>query len=404
MTNEYFESYDNIGVHNLMLRDGPRVEKYREAIMKSKDSFKDKIVMDVGSGTGLLSLFCAQAGAKHVYAVEACEGISELSKAIIEANNLSDRITVINGVIEEIELPDGVEKVDIIVSEWMGLYLLHESMLNSVLYARDKWLREEGLMYPSLAYLYVCPVEMESYLEKNMKYWTDFNGLNFEPIAKIYRQLLIEKPLVEEIEVSQLIDNDEKIIASFDLKTVPIRDLESIQQYNISFMAQKDCNLHGFAFWFDVIFNTDNGEQVTLKTGPDSQQTHWKQTITLLPEALNSFIRNKYASVPGGGLALKEGDEFESYVILNQLDDNTRCYEIDIGVCLKDENGNTIDDQKGWYEGVDQEEGEDEESDEEECPRPCDCGQMKCLIIKTAMEKYQAEAEIDRQNEEMKTK
>jgi predicted RNA methylase len=125
----YFESYDNISVHNLMLRDFPRVFKYREAIMASKAAFKDKIVMDVGSGTGLLSLFCAQAGAKHVYAVEASEGIYELSKAIVKANNLEDRITIINGVIEEIELPNGITKVDIIVSEWMGVYLLHESML-----------------------------------------------------------------------------------------------------------------------------------------------------------------------------------------------------------------------------------------------------------------------------------
>ena len=64
-----------------------------------------------------------------MYAVEACKGIYELSKAIVDANNLSDKITVVNGEIEKIELPDGVKQVDIIVSEWMGVYLLHESML-----------------------------------------------------------------------------------------------------------------------------------------------------------------------------------------------------------------------------------------------------------------------------------
>ena len=47
----------------------------------------------------------------------------------MNANNLSDKITVVNGEIEKIELPDGVKQVDIIVSEWMGVYLLHESML-----------------------------------------------------------------------------------------------------------------------------------------------------------------------------------------------------------------------------------------------------------------------------------
>jgi tRNA1(Val) A37 N6-methylase TrmN6 len=69
-----------------------------------------------------------------VYAVEACKGIYELSKAIVEANNLTDKVTVINGEIEKIELPDDTNEVDIIVSEWMGMYLLHESMLGYKLF------------------------------------------------------------------------------------------------------------------------------------------------------------------------------------------------------------------------------------------------------------------------------
>lgn len=171
---------------------------------------------------------------------------------------------------------------------------------------------------------------METYLTENLNYWSDYEGLDFQPIAKIYRQLLIEKPLVETISTSQLIDDDKKILASFDLKTVDAAELESIQQYNINFVASKKCNLHGFAFWFDTIFTTDS-ETVTLSTGPESPETHWKQTIALLPEALDAFIRNKSNDY----LQLNEDDEFECYVIMNQLDDNDRCYEIDIGVDLK---------------------------------------------------------------------
>lgn len=101
--------------------------------------------MDVGCGTGLLSLFCAQAGAKHVYGVEASKGIFELAKSIVSANGLTDRITLINSEIEKIaNLP--VDRVDVIVSEWMGFYLLHESMLSSVIYARDKWLDSNRLI------------------------------------------------------------------------------------------------------------------------------------------------------------------------------------------------------------------------------------------------------------------
>jgi hypothetical protein len=65
---------------------------------------------------------------------------------------------VIKGKVEEVELP--VEKVDIIISEWMGYSLFYESMLDTVLYARDKWLKPDGLMFPDRATLYVCAIEV----------------------------------------------------------------------------------------------------------------------------------------------------------------------------------------------------------------------------------------------------
>ena len=63
----------------------------------------------------------------------------------------------------EISLPEGVDKVDIIISEWMGYCLFYESMLDTVLYARDKWLAPGGLMFPDRATLYVCGIEDRQY-------------------------------------------------------------------------------------------------------------------------------------------------------------------------------------------------------------------------------------------------
>jgi protein arginine N-methyltransferase 1 len=60
------------------------------------------------------------------------------AKKIVEANGLSDRVTLLQGKMEEVVLP--VDKVDIIISEWMGYFLLYESMLDTVLYARDRYL------------------------------------------------------------------------------------------------------------------------------------------------------------------------------------------------------------------------------------------------------------------------
>jgi predicted RNA methylase len=71
-----------------------------------------------------------------VYAVEASD-IADLAIQIIEQNGFSNKIKVIKGRMEDIDLP---EKVDVIVSEWMGFFLLHESMLSSVIYARDRYI------------------------------------------------------------------------------------------------------------------------------------------------------------------------------------------------------------------------------------------------------------------------
>ena len=92
----------------------------------------------MGAGSGILSLFCYRAGARRVYAVEACPGMARPLQEVVAANGASDVVKVIAGRVEDVPdpLPDG--PVDVIVSEWMGFYLLHESMLDSVLNARDR--------------------------------------------------------------------------------------------------------------------------------------------------------------------------------------------------------------------------------------------------------------------------
>lgn len=67
---------------------------------------------------------------------------------------------------EEVVLP--VDKVDIIISEWMGYFLLYESMLDSVLYARDKYLVKGGLMFPDEATMYMAAIEDQEYKEEKI--------------------------------------------------------------------------------------------------------------------------------------------------------------------------------------------------------------------------------------------
>merc|ERR1712141_150970 len=127
----YFDSYAHFGIHEEMLKDEVRTLTYRNSMLNNKHLFKDKVVLDVGCGTGILCMFAKKAGAKHVYGID-MSSIIDHAKTIVKDNGMENDITLIKGKVEEVE---------IIISEWMGYCLLYESMLDTVLYARDKWLK-----------------------------------------------------------------------------------------------------------------------------------------------------------------------------------------------------------------------------------------------------------------------
>lgn len=83
-----------------------------------------------------LAVDALQAGAKHVYAVDASPGAADLARKVIAANGLSSKITVITGRAELVDLP--VKRVDVILCDWMGNMLLHDGLLPTLLRVRDR--------------------------------------------------------------------------------------------------------------------------------------------------------------------------------------------------------------------------------------------------------------------------
>ncbi|GFQ81076.1 protein arginine N-methyltransferase 1, partial [Trichonephila clavata] len=100
-----------------------------------------------------------------------CSGIVEHAENITKENNLGHIITIVKGKVEDVEIP--VEKVDIIISEWMGYCLFYESMLDTVLYARDKWLKPDGMMFPDRATLFLCAIEDRQYKDEKINKMTE---------------------------------------------------------------------------------------------------------------------------------------------------------------------------------------------------------------------------------------
>ncbi|CDJ46743.1 hypothetical protein, conserved [Eimeria brunetti] len=173
----YFAGYGELSIHREMILDCSRTAAYRDFLLQNADAIRGKVVLDVGCGSSILSLFAAQAGARKVVALDASAAIIPVARRVVADNNFSSVIQVLHAKVESVDLywkddsqsevvalPSGAAAAaaaaaaghipfacDVIVSEWMGYCLLFECMLFSVLHARDKYLKPDGMLVPNKA-------------------------------------------------------------------------------------------------------------------------------------------------------------------------------------------------------------------------------------------------------------
>ena len=111
----------------------------------------------VGTGTGLLSMFAAQAGAARIYAVEHCPATAELARELIARNAMDDRITVIEGTAVEVELP---EPVDVLLIELIGNLGSEEDIEAVAAAVASRWLKPGGRCVPERLRTFALPVQV----------------------------------------------------------------------------------------------------------------------------------------------------------------------------------------------------------------------------------------------------
>ncbi|EEY15373.1 S-adenosylmethionine-dependent methyltransferase superfamily domain-containing protein [Verticillium alfalfae VaMs.102] len=310
-------------IHETMLKDVVRTDAYRDFVYENKALFKGKVVLDIGCGTGILSMFCAKAGAKMVYAVDKSDIIDKARENVYH-NGLSDTITLLKGRIEDISLP--VDSVDIIISEWMGYCLLYEAMLPSVLYARDKYLRPDGILVPSVSTIWVAPVSDPEFVADHVSFWDDVYGFDMKALkAGIYDEARID------IWPSSTICGAPAQISYLDLHTVKAEELNFTAQWN-STLSRDIVALDGFLIWFDCFFTKTRAETippgveakpragkdqspVVFTTGPYGPDTHWKQGFLLADQSK-------------GSVAVKCDTKVSGQVTFKAPEDNPRALRI----------------------------------------------------------------------------
>ena len=202
-----------------------------------------------------------------------------------------------------------MEKVDIIVSEWMGYFLLYESMLDTVIYARDKWLVPGGIVYPDKAILYVCGVEDGQVKNDRIEFWKDVYGFDMTPL----KEIAVKEPVVDVVNAKAVV-TDSIPILHLDILTCTKEDLEFSVPFSLR--ANRNDYIHGMVGYFECAF-TQVHKPIGFSTAPFCRYTHWKQTIFYLEE----------------DVIVCEGETMNGVISCKPNKNNNR--DLDIGLSLK---------------------------------------------------------------------
>lgn len=280
----YFHYYGQLLHQQNMLQDYVRTGTYYSAVIENCIDFQGRVVVDVGAGSGILSLFAAQAGAKHVYAVEASEMAEYAAKLVAGNPSLRHLITVIKGKVEEVELP---EKADILISEPMGTLLVNERMLETYVIARDRFLVQNGKMFPSMGRIHVAPFSDEYLfveIANKALFWQqkNFYGVDLTPLYGSAFQGYFSQPVVDAFDPRLLVSPPS--FHSLDFNSIKEEELYEID-IPLNFIAAVGTRVHGLACWFDVLFN-GSSVQRWLTTAPGSPTTHWYQMRCVLAQPI----------------------------------------------------------------------------------------------------------------------
>ena len=251
--------------HEHFLRDPIFMDTFKRVI--NEKAFKNKVVLDIGSGLGILSLLAARAGAKKVIGIEK-SNIVNSAREIADLNGYSKVITFYNGTVESVQ----VEEVDIIISNWMSL--MPGNRLKSVLYARDKWLKTSGKIMPDTFSLWAAAIADEEVREQTFGWWANVYGFDMTCLESDARA----EPLFGHC-TSDMVVTDPARFKTIDLYKAQISDLSFTAAFNLTAVIGED--IHAVLIYFSFSFTTATND-VTISTGPFDKPTCWKQSILYL--------------------------------------------------------------------------------------------------------------------------
>ncbi len=255
--------------HVAMLDDVTRTSTFARAIRATVRP--GDVVLDVGTGTGVLAIEAARAGARRVYAVEQ-RGIGEGAREVFGANGLSDRIEIIEGRSTRIELP---EKADVLVSEILGNDPMAEGIVSTYRDALQRHLKPGARVIPCSVGLFALPVDLpEDYLDShtfsggNIARWREDFGIDFGPLTS-FGVRVTNLPNVK----PQVARRWRAVGAPVSLARIDLARCDRIPSRTTTFVVRANAASLALLLYFEAELSPG----VTLSTAPNAaaRDNHW---------------------------------------------------------------------------------------------------------------------------------
>ncbi|MFD3684320.1 50S ribosomal protein L11 methyltransferase [Nocardiopsis sp. NPDC058631] len=284
--------------HFSMLNDQGRNTAYRDAIHAQVHS--GDLVLDIGTGSGLLALLAAQAGAEHVVSCEADPMIAATARKIIADAGLADRVTVVDAMSTDLRVgADLPRRADVLVSEVFDCGLLGEGALSTFAHAREALLTDNAVLIPGSARVWGQLVDSPELYERNhvgqacgfdVSHFNRFRSLEY---FSTYLDTYAHRPLT----------------APFPLMDFDFHSGDGDTAVAVAPTATDSGRSHAIALWFEL----DLGAGAVLSNGPHVQGTHWRQAVQTFDQPI--------ATAAGEGIPLLAEHDGERILIRQRHSD-----------------------------------------------------------------------------------
>ena len=299
--------FDKTSIQAAMLNDRARTSSYLAGI--SEVVRDGDVVVDVGTGTGVLAIAAAKAGAKHVYAIEA-GNIGKLAQDNFKANGLTNRITLVEGWSTRIDLP---EPADVLVSEIIGNEPLSENVLEVTADACMRLLKPNARLVPNRLRVFALPVEIptddlagRAFSAESSHNWSSWYGFDFSPIAMIaatkYQSFSVKPEKARDWNAL----SDPILLADINLHTITALTIDVSVPANASASGQ----INGVLEYFEL----ELGPSVRLSTHP-MQADHdscWHNLVWVLPKPLELSAGQRFSV----SYKYRKGEERSQIVVI----------------------------------------------------------------------------------------